>query len=45
MWTIIKFHTKNLSILKNDILNKLGKDVKFYIPKIQLQKFKKTKYI
>jgi len=43
MWTIIKFHTKNLSILKNDILNKLGKDVKFYIPKIQLQKFKKNK--
>ena len=45
MWTVIKFDKKNLATLKKDFLNKLGCDVKFYIPKIKLKKFVKKKTI
>ena len=46
MWTVLKIDTKNLALLKNDLINKLGKDVKFYIPKLKLKKFfKKNIYI
>ena len=38
MWTILKFNKKNLLSLKKDISNKLGKDVLFYSPKIQIKK-------
>ena len=42
MWAILKIDKKNLKTLKTDFYNKLGKDVKFYIPKIQIKKsFKK----
>ena len=43
MWTVLKIDKKNLSLLKNDFTKKLGKDVKFYIPKLQLKKFLKKK--
>ena len=43
MWAIIKFNKKNLSLLKHDITKKLGNEVKFYIPKINLENLKKNK--
>ena len=36
MWIIVKFD-KNLNLLKQDLGNKLGKDIKFYIPKILIK--------
>ena len=44
MWAVLKFDKKNLSNLKKDFSTKLGDEVKFYIPKIQLKKhsIKKT---
>ena len=39
MWIIIKFDKKNLNLLKQDLGNKLGKDIKFYIPKILIKKY------
>ena len=38
MWVILKFKKKNLSLLKKDFLKYLGNDVKFYLPKLNLQK-------
>tara|TARA_B100001250_G_C19698722_1_gene743800 strand:+ start:437 stop:934 length:498 start_codon:yes stop_codon:yes gene_type:complete len=43
MWAVIKIDNKSLNLLKNDFFTKLGKDVKFYVPKIQLKKFFKNK--
>lgn len=43
MWIILKFVKKDLNLLKRDISVKIGKNVKFYIPKIKIQKFKKNK--
>lgn len=43
MWAILKFKKENLSLLKKDLLNSLGNDVKFYLPKIKLQKKIKNK--
>ena len=43
MWTVLKVDKKNLALLKKDFSNKLGKDVKFYLPKLQLKKFLKKK--
>jgi hypothetical protein len=45
MWAVLKFDKKNLYNLKKDFSNKLGKGVKFYIPKIQLKRFNKKKLI
>ena len=45
MWTIIKFDKKNLSLLKEDLNKKLGKDYKIYIPKIRTQRFVNNKLI
>ena len=39
MWAILKFKRKFI-LLKKDLLNSLGNDVKFYLPKIKLQKIK-----
>ncbi len=39
MWAVLKINNKNLETLKADFTNKLGKDVKFYIPKVKLKKF------
>ena len=43
MWAVLKIDKKNLAFLKKDFSNKLGKDVKFYIPKLQLKKFLKKR--
>ena len=43
MWVILKFDKKNLSLLKKDFLKNLGNDVKFYTPKLKLQKKIKNK--
>jgi len=45
MWTVLKIDKKNLAFLKRDFFNKLDKDVKFYMPKLQLKKFLKKKNI
>ena len=38
MWTIIKFKSNQMEILKKDILKKIGNDVKFFIPKFKIEK-------
>ena len=43
MWVILKFKKKNLALLKKDFLKYLGEDVKFYTPKLKLQKNIKNK--
>ena len=45
MWIVVKFDKKNLNLLKQDLSNKLGKDIKFYIPKILIKKFYKNKLL
>ena len=35
MWTVIKYKKDKLNLLKKDLTNKLGKEVKLYIPKIK----------
>ena len=39
MWIVIKYKSKNLNLLKEDILKKLPSIPKFYYPKIKLQKY------
>tara|TARA_Y100000741_G_C18258575_1_gene559826 strand:- start:1732 stop:2229 length:498 start_codon:yes stop_codon:yes gene_type:complete len=43
MWAVLKIDKKNLALLKNDFFKKLGKDVKFFMPKLKLKKFVKKK--
>ena len=43
MWAIAKFEKKNLEFLKKNLKKKLGNDVKFYLPKIFIKKYKKNK--
>ena len=43
MWVILKIKRKELSILKESFLKSLGNDVKFYLPKIKIQKIQKNK--
>ena len=43
MWVILKINKKEFSILKEDFFKKLDKDVKFYLPKIKIQKYNKNK--
>ena len=38
MWAVLKINKKNLESLKKDLCDKLGEDVKFYIPKLKLKK-------
>ena len=45
MWAILKFDKKNLSVLREDLKKKLGKDFKLYIPKLRIQKYKNNKLI
>ena len=45
MWAIIKINKKNLSLLKKDFLTKLGNDVKFFVPKLRLNIFNKSKLL
>lgn len=43
MWTIIKYKKDKLNLLKKDLIDKLGKEVKLYIPKIKYQKIRRNK--
>ncbi len=43
MWAVIKFDKKKFTLLKNDLSNKLGNDLKFYVPKISIKKFVNNK--
>ena len=43
MWTILKFDKNNINFLKKELKDKLGNNVKFYIPKIKIKKFIKNK--
>ena len=43
MWTVLKIDRKKFCMLKQDLEKKLKCDVKFYIPKIQVEKFSKYK--
>ncbi len=45
MWTVLKFDTKSLALLQQDLKKKLGEDLKIYIPKLRVQKFKNNKLI
>ena len=45
MWTVVKFDKKNLALLKEDLSEKLGKDIKIYIPRLRIQKYKNNKLI
>ena len=42
MWIIIKFNKNNISTMMEDLKKRIGPDVNFYIPKIQLQYIKKN---
>ena len=41
MWTIIKYKKDNFNFLRNELTNKLGREIKFYNPKILINKFDK----
>ena len=43
MWIVAKVKTKELNIFKNSLLDKLGKDIKFYHPKMEYSKYFKDK--
>ena len=45
MWTIFKFNKKNINLLKKDFKTRTGGDLKFYFPKIKIEKkiYKKIK--
>jgi len=43
MWIVAKVKTKELNIFKNSLLDKLGKDIKFYNPKIEYSKYFRDK--
>ena len=43
MWTILKFDKNNINFLKKKLKDKLGNNVKFYLPKIKIKKFIKNK--
>lgn len=45
MWAILKIDKKKIHILKNELLNKLGKETIFYQPKLKIEKYKKNKLI
>ena len=45
MWTVIKIDKKKISLLKQEIIEKIGKDVKFYAPKLKLKKYVKSRIL
>ena len=45
MWIVIKFEKNKLNFVMNNIKSTFGKDVKFYFPKVSVQKFKKRKLV
>ena len=46
MWTVLKIDKKSIGLIKKNFINKLGQDVKFYVPKVKLYRFlNKKKYV
>lgn len=45
MWTVLKFDKKSINLLTQDLKNKLGKDLKIYLPKLRIQKYHNNKLI
>ena len=45
MWVVAKIKKKEISFFKNELKEKIGKDIKFYNPQIELEKFIKNKMI
>ena len=45
MWTVIKIDKKKISLLKQEIVEKIGKDVKFYAPKLKLKRYLKSRIL
>lgn len=41
MWAVLKIDKKNISLLKKFFTDRLGQDVKFYIPKLKIKRFLK----
>ncbi len=44
MWTIVKVDKRKIDFLMKEFKEKLGNDVKFYMPKLRLKKFFKKKF-
>ena len=45
MWAVLKIDRKYIHQLKSEFLEKLGNEVKFYIPKLKIKKFRKQKVL
>ena len=45
MWTVIKTDLKKISFLKQDLIKKVGKDTKFFIPLYLVEKYKNKKIV
>ena len=45
MWTVLKYDKKYLSVLKSEFYKKLGKNCKFYQPKMKCNKYFNNKLI
>ena len=45
MQIIIKIDKKKINLFKNEMINKLGKDCKFYAPKIKVAAIRNNKKI
>ena len=43
MWTLIKFKTNQIHLLKKELILKLGKDLKLFLPKIKYNTINKRK--
>ena len=43
MWVVAKIKTKEAKIFKKNIIEKLGKDIQFYCPKIEYQQYLRNK--
>jgi len=44
MWAVAKIKTKEINIFKKSLIEKTGKDVQFYYPKILFKKFSGSKH-
>ena len=45
MWAVLKVDKNYISLLKKDFSKKIGNDIKFYTPKLKINKFYKKKYL
>ena len=45
MWAVLKVDKNYIPLLKKDFSKKIGNDIKFYTPKLKINKFYKKKYL